>query len=127
MTRTLEELLRPPTEEEVAAALTQFAADVRAHYGPRLHGVWLFGSRARGDHKPYSDADVAVILDAYGLDLRQEKWTLVDLAFDPGFDIGLHILPWPFAQGEWARADGPSAKPLMRNARRDALALLEPA
>lgn len=32
-------------------------------YGPRLKQVLLYGSRARGDHKPDSDYDVLVILE----------------------------------------------------------------
>jgi predicted nucleotidyltransferase len=32
-------------------------------YGPRLRGVYLFGSRARGDDGPDSDLDVLVVLD----------------------------------------------------------------
>jgi antitoxin ChpS len=122
---SIEELLRPPTKEEVLRALGQFAADVSAHYGARLRGLYLFGSRARGDHGPYSDADVAVVLDADGLNLDREKWTLVDLAFHPGFDIGVHISPWPFTLEDWGRAEEPSAASLIRNAKRDALALPE--
>jgi predicted nucleotidyltransferase len=62
MSDELNEMLRPPTSSEIEAALAQFAANVRNHYGSRLHGLYLFGSRARGDHRPDSDADVAVIL-----------------------------------------------------------------
>lgn len=124
--RTTEEILRPPTEEEVVRALRRFAAAVHRRHGERLRGVYLFGSRARGDHKPDSDADVAVVLDADGLDLRQEKWSLVDLAFEPGFEAGLHISPWPFAHSEWANADDVSARPLVRNARHEAFPIMEP-
>lgn len=35
---------------------------VRAHYGDRVESIVLFGSRARGDHGPESDYDVAVFL-----------------------------------------------------------------
>ncbi len=35
---------------------------VRAHYGERVEAIVLFGSRARGDHGPESDYDVAVFL-----------------------------------------------------------------
>ena len=30
----------------------------------RIAAAWLFGSRARGDHRPSSDVDVAVLLSA---------------------------------------------------------------
>ena len=123
--RTVDEIPRPPTKREVTRALQQFAADVRRRYGARVRGLYLFGSRARGDHKADSDIDVAVVLDAADLDLRQEKWVLVDLAFEPSFDLGLHISPWPFAHSEWENAERPSARPLLRNARREAFPIME--
>src|SRR3989304_409697 len=46
---------------------------LRQAYGQRLRGVYLFGSRARGDHEPDSDVDVLIVLDrieGYGRDLR---------------------------------------------------------
>ncbi|HEX8165096.1 MAG TPA: nucleotidyltransferase domain-containing protein [Beijerinckiaceae bacterium] len=62
--RTTERILRPPTEEEVQHALARFVTDVRRRYGSRLKGLYRVGSRARGDHHPHSDGDVAVILEA---------------------------------------------------------------
>jgi predicted nucleotidyltransferase len=43
---------------------------LRAHVGGRrLQGVWLFGSRARGEAKPGSDFDLAVLCEPpLGLD-----------------------------------------------------------
>ena len=35
---------------------------------PSLQRVWLFGSRARGDHRPRSDIDLAFERDALALD-----------------------------------------------------------
>lgn len=40
---------RPPTANEVRRALDACIAAVRVHYGPRLHDIQRFGSRARGD------------------------------------------------------------------------------
>ena len=44
-------------------ALRDFKDRLARRYGNRLKGVYLFGSRARGNYRPGSDADVAVFLD----------------------------------------------------------------
>src|SRR5580700_8939458 len=45
------------------AALTAFAAHVRALFGARLRELALFGSRARGEGDEDSDVDVLVVVD----------------------------------------------------------------
>jgi predicted nucleotidyltransferase len=52
-------LLAPTTR----AAVDEFAARVRAHFGARLVRLALFGSHARGDATDDSDIDVLVIID----------------------------------------------------------------
>jgi predicted nucleotidyltransferase len=42
--------------------LARFSARVRARYGDRLHGVWLYGSRARGEPPVHEDSDVDVLV-----------------------------------------------------------------
>lgn len=42
--------------------LARFRDAVRAIYGDRVERVVLFGSRARGDHGPGSDYDIAVFM-----------------------------------------------------------------
>jgi predicted nucleotidyltransferase len=42
--------------------LTRFRAALAELYGPRLHRLVLFASRARGEGRPDSDYDVAVFL-----------------------------------------------------------------
>ncbi|MDX2092449.1 MAG: nucleotidyltransferase domain-containing protein [Kofleriaceae bacterium] len=43
--------------------MTAFATAVRARFGSRVHAILVFGSRARGDARPDSDVDVAVVVD----------------------------------------------------------------
>lgn len=122
----LEDLLRPPTDDEVEAALARFAADVRAAYGERLKGLYLFGSRARGDHRPDSDADVAVVLADGDWQPWPEKMHLVEIGHDALVDFRLYIQPWPFAERLWVAPRSSSPRSLIDGAKLDArqLALL---
>jgi len=45
--------------------LAQIASALREQFGARLVSALLFGSRARGDHGPDSDYDIAVFLEGY--------------------------------------------------------------
>ena len=68
--------------------LARISSALREAFGTRLVSALLFGSRARGDHQPDSDYDVAVfledfernrdrdILDQIRNDLGEEIWTL---------------------------------------------------
>lgn len=120
---SVEEMLRPPTQEEVDGALQRFSAEVRRRYGDRLRGLYLFGSRARRDHRPDSDADLAVVLSDGELRHWDEKMNLVDLILDLDLDLYLYLQPWPFTESEWNDPDGSPRATLLRSARRDAKAL----
>ena len=121
------DLCRPPTEAEVSDALQRFAERVRASYGTRLKGLYLFGSRARRDHHPESDADVAVVLEDGDWRFWDEKMRLVDLGHDMFVDFRLYIQPWPFRAAEWASPSASPRRRLVETARRDACPLGAPA
>ena len=42
--------------------LEHFAVRLQAELGERLHGVWLYGSRARGEPPAHEDSDVDLIV-----------------------------------------------------------------
>jgi uncharacterized protein len=65
--------------------LSEFAARVASSYSPER--VILFGSKARGDAHPDSDADILVILPFEGSGLRKSVEMLVRLS--PQFPIDL--------------------------------------
>jgi len=120
MTSAADDLARPPTDSEVAQALARFAHDVRQHYGERVQGLYLFGSRARGDHRPDSDVDVAVVLADGAWTAWAERWTLNRMAYEPGLDSGLFIQVWVFSESHWNDASPCGATELVHAARRDA-------
>lgn len=116
----LAELLAPPSEPAVSRALASYRQKLVDSYGGRFVAAHLFGSRARGDHRPGSDADVAVVLETFEEAPVGEKMRLVDLAFDALTDTGLMIQPWPFTRIQWERRE-PEGRfaDLLASARRD--------
>jgi len=105
---------------DLEGVLGAFEADLRTHYGRRLDAVYLFGSRARGDARPDSDADVAVVLADEALRLWDEKSALVDIAYDRILESGIHIQAWPFTRAEWEHPEGQPHERLLRSAQREA-------
>lgn len=61
-----------PTKRDALAAGSIIAAEARKVYGDQLEGVWLYGSRARGDNRPDSDLDVLVVKRSKNFDPRNE-------------------------------------------------------
>lgn len=62
--------------------------------------VFLYGSYARGDPKPYSDVDVAVISPAFGRDIVAETVMLMEF-FDDGEMI---VEPRAYSREEYEAA-----------------------
>jgi antitoxin ChpS len=92
---------RPPTADEVHGALASYVAAVQKHYGKHVLGMVLFGSRARGDNRPDSDADIAIILENGDWRFWTEKRNLADLTYEAMMEFGVRLQPWPISQREW--------------------------
>lgn len=116
-----------PDPRDVPRALAQFVDAVKEKYGMRLHGIVLFGSRARGDTRPNSDADVAVILNDSNWSFWREKRELADLAYEGLIDWCLTISPWPISLEQWNNPDAHNNPRFVRSVRKDAKPLLETA
>jgi predicted nucleotidyltransferase len=110
-------------DEVVERALADFVAAIRRHYGERLLGLYLFGSRARGDHTPESDVDVAVVLFDSKIDFWREKLALADLAYEPIANSGIHVQGWPVAASAWSEPETHHNPSLIRAMRRDGKAI----
>lgn len=82
-------------------ALASFKKLLAARYGEHLKSLYLFGSRARGEHRPDSDADVAVFLDQV-TDPIGEQFDLIDEGYDILLDTGVNIQPWVFDEASFA-------------------------
>ncbi len=116
------DLLSPPDERAVARGIALFADLVRQRYGPKLRGVFLFGSRARGDASPFSDVDLAVIV-ADGVDVEKETTRLSGSTYDVLVESGAEVQPWLFRESDWRAPETSSSSRLIRSAKRDAKAI----
>jgi predicted nucleotidyltransferase len=91
---------------------------LRQAYGERLRAVYLFGSRARGDHEPDSDVDVLIVLDqidGYGRDLRRSSDAVSELSLASGLSISRVLA----SESSWRKRD----RPFLRSIARDAVAV----
>ena len=105
---------------EQKSALKDFAEVVSEHYGSELEGIYVFGSRARSDHREDSDVDVAIVLRGTGWSFWDEMLRLVDLSYDALIETSLDIQPWPIAESHWRQPSLHQNPNLVEAAKRDA-------
>jgi predicted nucleotidyltransferase len=75
--------------------LNRYVQELRRRLGDELHGVWLFGSRARGeDPDEDSDVDLVVFVDDASWDGRMSVRRVLD---DAAHELGLDALAWHFS------------------------------
>ena len=101
-------LAEPKIEPEIAALLAELERRLERRFGARFVALYLFGSRARGDHEPDSDVDVAVVLDQempQPFDVTRE---ILEETYDLLLDTGYYIQPWPLEKGS---LDDPRSHP----------------
>ena len=95
-------------EPELAALLADLKRRLERRFGDRFVALYLFGSRARGDHDPDSDVDVAVILDQKLPRSFEVTEQILEDTYDLMLETGFYIQPWPLEQGS---LDDPPAHP----------------
>jgi uncharacterized protein (UPF0332 family)/predicted nucleotidyltransferase len=74
--------------------LSRIASALRDAFGARLASALLLGSRARGDHRPDSDYDIAVFLDNFA---RERDRETLDKAREALGEDAWTLQLWPFA------------------------------
>jgi len=113
----MSELSSPPVDRPTLRALDLFIGRINARY--RTTGVILFGSRARGDHRADSDADVAVLLSGPPERFLPTKLAMADLAFEIMLETGIRIEPLPVWESEWSEPSAYSNPRLLENIARE--------
>lgn len=71
-------------------ALQEFVSRVKTLTGKNLVSVRLFGSKARGDFRKYSDIDVLIVVHRSSWRLKNAIW---DLAYDVNLEFDVYISP----------------------------------
>jgi predicted nucleotidyltransferase len=108
--------LDPDTESAARDFLGRLPADLRLEY------AILFGSRARGEGRPDSDADLALIIAEWVLD-----WGVVgqlaDLAYEVFLADGILIQPVPISLRDWMNPESHPRPGFLRNVARDGIVL----
>jgi predicted nucleotidyltransferase len=94
----------------MSAAVKQLLAELRDGlkriYGPRLRGLYLFGSYARNTPDPESDVDVLVVLDRidrYGAEVDRTG----DLASRLSLKYSVTVSRAFAAESDWREGDSP--------------------
>lgn len=96
-------ILSPDEVEADRAAARAFLRRLPDTY--EVEQVILFGSRARGDHRPDSDLDLAVVLKGARRDFYDTKQLMADIAFDALMETGILVQAFPLWDGDLAHPE----------------------
>ena len=102
---------------DLAPVLTEVRAGLEQLYGPRLRGVYLYGSYARGEADPESDLDILVVLDDYERYGREVDRT-GELGSRLSLKHGVSISKVFLRERDWLSGDSP----FVANVREEAVA-----
>ncbi len=106
---------------EVERAIALFLDALRKSYA--VDEVHLYGSRARGDFRPDSDVDLAVVLHGPCGDIWDTAWTMSDITFDVLLETGVSVSPLPLWGGDLDHPERAKNPALIRNIRLEGIRL----
>ena len=113
--------VRPALDAETERAARVFMQRIEGKY-PMIEGL-VYGSRARGDHKPDSDTDLAVILKGERGDRYEVSGDMAGIAFDVMLETGVLVSVLPLWEDEFRQPEQFSNPALIANIKREGLRL----
>lgn len=108
-------------DEGTEQAVRRFLALIAGRYD--THGAIVYGSRARGTHRPDSDADVAVLLKGAHQRVLATTLAMADAAYDVLLETGINISPLPVWLDQWEHPERHPNPALLRNIAREGVRL----
>ena len=112
---------RPALDADTERAARVFMQRIEGKY-PAIEGL-VYGSRARGDYKPDSDTDLAVILKGERGDRYKVSGDMAGIAFDVMMETGVLVSPLPLWEEEFQQPERFSNPALIANIKREGLRL----
>lgn len=110
-----------PLDEKTATAVGLFLESIAGGYD--IAGAIVYGSRARGTHRPDSDADLAVILRGAHQRRLPTALAMADVAYDVLLETGINISPLPIWLDEWEHPERFSNPVLLQDIAREGVRL----
>lgn len=108
-------------DHDTEKTVRRFLALISSRYD--IDAAIVYGSRARGTHRPDSDADVAVLLRGERQRFLSVKLDMADAAFEVLLETGILISPLPIWLDEWEHPESYSSPALLRNIDREGVRL----
>ncbi len=106
---------------EVERAIALFLDAVRGEYA--VEEVRLYGSRARGDFRPDSDVDLAIVLRGPRGDIWKTAQAMSNITFDVVGETGIVVSALPLWHDDLDHPERARNPSLIRNIQRDGIRL----